>query len=106
MVRTLEQSGQARLGTRPASLRFSVYTKQIIDNTVVQFPACPIPFTKNPTWQTRTGIFPSPFQACSDIHTAGGAWDGAMVGLYEPGHKSQGVTPLVKGVICLLRAIV
>ena len=35
MVRTLEQSGQARLGTRPASLRFSVYPKQIIDNTPV-----------------------------------------------------------------------
>ena len=34
MVRTLEQSGQARLGTRPASLRFSVYPKQIIDNTL------------------------------------------------------------------------
>ena len=33
MVRTLEQSGKARLGTRPASLRFSVYLKQIIDIT-------------------------------------------------------------------------
>jgi hypothetical protein len=33
LVRTLEQSGQAQLGTRPASLRFSVYPKQIIDNT-------------------------------------------------------------------------
>jgi hypothetical protein len=36
LVRTLEQSGQARLGTRPASLRYSVYPKQIIDNTTVE----------------------------------------------------------------------
>ena len=34
LVRTLEQSGQAQLGTRPASLRFSVYPKQIIDTTL------------------------------------------------------------------------
>ena len=44
MVRTLEQSGQARLGTRPASLRFSVYPKQIIDNTMDQiYLGRPIP---------------------------------------------------------------
>ena len=36
LVRTLEQSGQARLGTRPASLRFSVYPKQIIDITTLR----------------------------------------------------------------------
>ena len=41
LVRTLEQSGKAWLGTRPASLRFSVYPKQIIDIT---------PFTQCISW--------------------------------------------------------
>ena len=36
MVRTLEQSGQAQLGPKPASQKYSVYPKQIINNTAVK----------------------------------------------------------------------
>ena len=59
MVRTLEQSGQARLGTRPASLRYSVYPKQIIDNTPSKEAVLPLANLSNSTilvWVYSDGL--------------------------------------------------